>query len=803
MVEGNRQVVHVPWFSGICLEGEVVGQYVMDCGKDQEQQAITTLGTLELDELAPITILVGANNSGKSRLMRELFKSQTSAKFKATTKDCQDVKVELGVDIATWIQTITGKENAADQIPKNGWILRNETILRGHVQLLDNLISTGTRRGRQLRPNELCMLQDLKQKIRCCGIKEELAGLENVKRCYVPILRGMRPPLKPEIADLINMADNDWYRQRTIHDYFSASGDLQKRRGFGDQQIFTGLSLFNDLRERLLAKTQVKRDSVREYERFLSKNFFAGQDTTLIPVEEGKNDVVHIKIGNNQEYPIHDLGDGMQSLIICTYPIITETEQGSLFFLEEPDLCMHPSLQRTFLEVLKTYHRMKGHQFFLTTHSNHLLDLLEENELVSIFSFSQIESGSLPDSGQSTSNAAVNSTPSVPRFRIRASNLRDRQTLLELGVRPSATFLANATIWVEGISDCAYLRAYMEAFIQYLQTRGDEDCKSLAARLGQYKEDRHYAFVEYSGGNLTHFSFFSDASEKDQDQDQDQDQANADRATNVPSLCATAIVLADGDVKGKADRELFFAQQLNERFIVLPCKEIENMIPAALMKEQIERDHTRPNRGSLDRCKLERIDYNQYARSPKGIGTYLGGTIDIDKYQRTSGNCEASGTLSTYYKTRWRSEANGIPALIREALNDESTSAQLGERLESENMPAFSESSHNRQLPDYLTQDLLWLCTLLYAHIAACNHDALAKSKLQELQGVIQHSANGIQPSAGNADADESLSPSWPIQCAADRTCLLSSYLYSSGRPELSQPTATAAIAQPEAIPPT
>jgi hypothetical protein len=597
---------------------------------------------------------------------------------------------------------------------------------------------------------------------------------------------------------MINVADNDWYRERTKHDYFSASEDLKKLRGFGDQQIFTGLSLFSDLRERLLAKTQAKRDSVRQYERFLSKNFFAGQNITLIPVEEDKNDVVHIKIGNNDDYPIHDLGDGMQSLIICTYPIITEPEAGSLFFLEEPDLCMHPSLQRTFLEVLKTYHRERRHQFFLTTHSNHLLDLLEDNDLVSIFSFSQIESGSLFDSAQSTNDAALNSTPPAPRFRIRASNLRDRQTLLELGVRPSATFLANATIWVEGISDCAYLRAYMEAFVQYLQTRGDEDLKSLASRLDQYKEDRHYAFVEYSGGNLTHFSFATDASEEGQDQ------ANGSRVTSVPDLCATAIVLADGDVQQKAERELVFAQELNERFIVLPCKEIENMIPEALMKKQIERDHTRPNQGSFYPCKLERIGYDQYALSPEGIGTYLGETVDIDKYRGTPGNGGASGTLPTTYKTRWRSETKGIPALVREALNHESTSAQSGERLESENLAAFSESSHSPQLPDHLTLDIAWLCIRLYAHLAECNHDTVAKEKLQQLQEFIQRPADVVvHPPVDSADAGESIARPWPIKNAADRTCFLSRYLHPSDHPELPQPTAPAVIAQPASTPPT
>ena len=74
-------------------------KYVMDNGKDQEQQAATTPGSLELEELEPITIFVGANNSDKSRLMGELFKSQTPAKIKVNTKECQDAEVELRHEI--------------------------------------------------------------------------------------------------------------------------------------------------------------------------------------------------------------------------------------------------------------------------------------------------------------------------------------------------------------------------------------------------------------------------------------------------------------------------------------------------------------------------------------------------------------------------------------------------------------------------------------------------------------------------------------------------------------------------------
>jgi hypothetical protein len=207
----------------------------------------------------------------------------------------------------------------------------------------------------------------------------------------------------------------DLYAKRTALDYFANASWTRMRLGSGLRNIiFTGLSLYDDLLGRLLGRTQAERDSVGAYEKFFSDNFFPGQSVILIPVMEGNNDVVHIKIGNNEERPIYDLGDGMQSLIICTYPIVTETEPGSLFFLEEPDLCMHPSLQRTFLEVLKNYHRKMGHQFFITTHSNHLLDLLEDNELVSIFSFSEIADRAPGPADISQAESAANSQSSKP-----------------------------------------------------------------------------------------------------------------------------------------------------------------------------------------------------------------------------------------------------------------------------------------------------------------------------------------------------------------------------------------------------
>jgi hypothetical protein len=812
--------MHVPWFSGLCLEGEVAGQYEIErFGSQQEHQKPTKAGVLELDGLAPITIFVGANNSGKSRLMRKMFREQYPLKFKLNSGFCDDSKLDIGRELPRWRRIILNR--APQTSHERSWIKTDELDdVNDLLGSIEEKINTAKFTPNRTRTRYLESVQsDLVKN----GIKDGIRGFQQAKRCYIPILRGMRPPLSsPSRGQGIEIS-NDQYEQRTIHDYFEdiaswpSMRDMEKPRS----SLFTGLSLYDNLRKRLLGRTQLERDTVREYQRFLSDHFFPGQPVSLVPAEFSKggidNDVVHIKIGEKSDYPIHQLGDGMQSLIICTYPIITETEKGSLFFLEEPDLCMHPSLQRTFLEVLKTYHRKMGHQFFITTHSNHLLDLLEDNELVSIFSFSEIADRAPAPTDPSQADSGSNPQQSKPKpsFRIRPSNLRDRQTLLELGVRPSATFLANATIWVEGVSDCAYLRAYMEAFVHYLKVRGNRWGQSLAQRLEQYKEDRHFAFVEYNGSNLEHFSFES------KECDPGQDEVKSGREISAPDLCATAIVIADGDVRDKGDRSTWLEVELKERFICLPGKEIENLIPEALMKRQINYDHSKPRRGDVAPELIESIAYAGYARSKKGVGEYLGETKKISKYQTNPGEASKSGTLPSTYKTRWRSESEGIPSLLREAINPESNRLQPEQTDLARNPANNCESIQANDLPDYFTQDLIWLCVLLYSHVASCNHDTDAESGLKEFNQFIQRQdcsqvpdqscqAPSTVQDENNEDPQQSdlgpevLSDPWPIpdpsKVATSRTCLLTAFLRELSQPD-SHPEITSATPGPTASP--
>ena len=843
MVEFNGEDVRVPWFSGLCLEGEVAGQYEMECpGSQQEVQDTTKAGVLELDGLAPITIFVGANNSGKSRLMRELFGNSDAAKclqlgpsdeFKSDLNELSDlcssleklkrlevydksglsgIITSVGAFLANYRDQVGGvldSWSAIDTVSVLDAInARIESYLRGRHKK----VSAISREGR-FRPDLVEEQERSREKARVRNALEDWSSCYkairksqfisrmhaylSLRRCYVPMLRGMRPPMASVITDRQGIEAADCYEERSILDYFDelpnwhsfAEVEEDKNRRTQQSQapvfsekprIFTGLSLYHDIQKRLLAPTYEERKSIRDYELFLSANFFQGREVTLTPAlrnQEGKdNDVVHIKIGESEDRPIYDLGDGMQSLIICTYPIITELQRGSLFFLEEPDLCMHPSLQRIFLKVLRDSCIDKGHQFFLTTHSNHLLDLLEDDDLVSIFSFSEIaDRAPLPGvSSQADSAANSESSKPGPRFRIRPSDLRDRRILLELGVRLSAIYLANATIWVEGVSDCAYLRAYMEAFVHYLNARGNAWGKSLAHRLAQYKEDRHYAFVEYSGANLTHYCF------QEGDCEDGQVEVPLDRVTSVPNLCARAIVIADGDITTKGNRWKRYAQQLGERFIGLPCKEIENMIPEALMRSQVKRDH--PNVDDKILIKIKHPGYRKQA----GVGAYLA------KLKIPEANYAAKGgTLNSYRKSNWASNLKGIPWLLRQNLKSEKEAerdrAVIVDPANASISQAIDELQAMQGLPNYLTQDIIWLCVCIYAHIAECNHDHETEQKLKDFQQFIKEQGrepqgphtdpNGeSQPCAGSESPALFEAPVWPIK-DVNRNCLLASYL--------------------------
>jgi hypothetical protein len=108
--------------------------------------------------------------------------------------------------------------------------------------------------------------------------------------------------------------------------------------------------------------------------------------------------------------------------------------------------------------------------------------------------------------------------------------------------------------------------------------------------------------VEYQGSNLTHWTF-----------------DNEDQSSKIKAnyLCGTSFLVADGDVSNKGTRRADYTKMLGERFFILNCKEIENLIPPEILKELAKDEFERAEK------EIEKIDYAAYSKSEKGLGQYL------------------------------------------------------------------------------------------------------------------------------------------------------------------------------------
>ncbi len=563
----------------------------------------------ELIKLSQINLFIGANNSGKSRLMRALSGAKT---LPIGAEGASRASLaELIRDARKQYQSILKENN----IHRRGAFETNPFVIppeledskqshclpstEAHEECLKLAKTIATRSGSMsIQEGNITREANDKQKAAIWGainavgesLQEKLIAykpfikLQNTPRIYIPILRGLRP-LQEDHKDL--------YETRTLKDYPETA------------HPFTGLQIYSILREKLLGEPE-DRELVRKYEEFLSKHFFNSRRVTLIP--HVKQDTVNVLVEGERQRPIFNLGDGMQHLIVITFRMFVETDPH-LFFIEEPDMAMHPGLQRALLESMQ---ECIQHQYFMTSHSNHFLDMTMDFTNVSVYSFRR--------------NGEANGV----QFLVRRVSHRDRILLQDLGVRNSSVFLTNATIWVEGITDRRYLRAYMKKYIEELKSTNNKGW----SHIKSLHEDIHYSFVEYQGSTLGHWIF--DETE------------STDSAINALNLCGTALVIADGDIRTKGDRAERLVEQLKERFLVLNAKEIENLLPEAIVHEILIKGYGVAPENAF------KIKESQYRTSMTGIGAFLDSVLGERKFAADS------GTLTTHHKNKFCAVAISI-----------------------------------------------------------------------------------------------------------------------------------------------
>jgi hypothetical protein len=268
---------------------------------------------------------------------------------------------------------------------------------------------------------------------------------------------------------------------------------------------------------------------------------------------------IYLLEGGKGRVPLSRTGSGIKTvlLILAHIYLTPEIEHLALshyvFGIEEPENNLHPALQRRLFAFLRKTALQHGCTFFVTTHSNVIIDIFANDDVAQIIHVTHDEA-------------------------TRTSQARRVQTYIEhtgilddLDVRASDLLQANCIVWLEGPTDRLYFNRWLDV-----------------AFNGRLREGSHYQCIFYGGRLLAHLTGAAP-------------DVTPDDVVQILRVNRNAIVVIDSDRDGAGDDINASKQRIEQEIVaiggiswVTSGREIENYIPTPAVRAYF-RNETLPD----------------------------------------------------------------------------------------------------------------------------------------------------------------------------------------------------------------